>query len=178
MLIKSTKFHRLFIIEKKLFADKRGFFFRDFCNKELKIIKFSIKQVNISFNKKKYTLRGFHFQQPPFEENKIISCVAGEILNVCIDLRKESKTYLKTFKKRLSDKNCQSLHVPAGFANAYLTLKPNTKILYYMSNYYKPKFASGIRFDDPFFKISWPTKPEVISKKDLNYNNYKQIKII
>jgi dTDP-4-dehydrorhamnose 3,5-epimerase len=178
MLIKSTKFHRLFIIEKRPFADKRGFLFRDFCNKELKIIKFCIKQVNISFNKKKYTLRGFHYQQKPFEENKIISCVAGEILNVCIDLRKKSKTYLKIFKKKLSDKDCQSLHVPAGFANAYLTLKPNTKILYYMSNYYNPKLARGIRFDDPFFKISWPTKPEVISKKDLNYNNYKKIKII
>ena len=178
MLIKLTKFHRLFIIIKKPLKDKRGYFFRDFCNNELKKIKFYIKQINISFNKKKYTLRGFHYQQKPFEEDKIISCVAGEILNVCIDLRKKSKTYLKIFKKKLSDKNYQSIHVPAGFANAYLTLTPNAKILYYMSKYYKPKFGRGIRFDDPFFKISWPTKPRVISRKDLNYNNYKKIKIL
>ena len=100
MLIKSTKFHRLFIIIKKPFIDKRGYFFRDFCNNELKKIKFYIKQINISFNKKKYTLRGFHYQQKPFKEDKIISCIAGEILNVCIDLRKKSKTYLKIFKRR------------------------------------------------------------------------------
>lgn len=173
MLIQKTKFKKLFIITKKPFVDKRGYFVRDFCNKELKRIKFYIKQINISFNKKNHTLRGFHYQQKPYGEDKIITCISGEIFNVCIDLRKKSKTYLKIFKKRLSDNNYQSLHVPAGFANAYLTLKPNTKILYYMSKYYKPKFGKGIRFDDPFFKILWPKKPKVISKKDLNYTNYK-----
>ena len=173
MLIQKTKFKKLFIIIKKPFADKRGFFIRDFCSKELKKIRFSIKQINISFNKKNFTLRGFHYQQKPYEEDKIITCISGKILNVCIDLRKKSKTYLKIFKKYLSDNNYQSLHIPAGFANAYLTLKPNTKILYYMSKYYKRKFGKGIRFDDPLFKISWPQKPKVISKKDLNYIDYK-----
>jgi dTDP-4-dehydrorhamnose 3,5-epimerase len=173
MLIQKTKFKKLFIIKKKPFADKRGNFIRDFCSKELKKIRFSIKQINISFNKKNFTLRGFHYQQKPYEEDKIITCISGKILNVCIDLRKQSKTYLKIFKKYLSDNNYQSLHIPAGFANAYLTLKPNTKILYYMSKYYKPKFGKGFRFDDPFFKISWPKKPNLISKKDLNYSDYK-----
>jgi dTDP-4-dehydrorhamnose 3,5-epimerase len=173
MLIQRTKFKKLFIIIKKPFEDKRGSFIRDFCSKELKKIRFSIKQINISFNKKNFTLRGFHYQQKPYEEDKIITCISGKIFNVCIDLRKQSKTYLKIFKKYLSDNNYQSLHIPAGFANAYLTLKPNTKILYYMSKYYKPKSEKGIRFDDPFFKISWPQKPKVISKKDLNYIDYK-----
>ena len=173
MLIQKTKFKKLFIISKEPLVDKRGYFVRDFCNDELKKIRFSIKQINISFNKKNYTLRGFHYQTKPYEEDKIITCISGKILNVCIDLRKKSKTYLKIFKKYLSDRNYQSLHIPAGFANAYLTLKPNTKILYYMSKYYKPKFGKGIRFNDPLFKISWPKKPRVISKKDLNYINYK-----
>jgi dTDP-4-dehydrorhamnose 3,5-epimerase len=173
MLIKLTRFKNLLVIYKKPFKDKRGFFVRDFCSNELKKLNFRIKQVNISYNKKKYTLRGFHYQNKPYAESKIISCISGEIFNVCIDLRKKSDTYLKIFKKRLSDKVYQSLHVPAGFANAYLTLKPNTKILYYMSKLYKPKFEEGIRYNDPFFKIFWPSKPKIISKKDLNFTNFK-----
>jgi len=176
MLIRKTKFDKLFIIIKKPFVDKRGYFLRDYCSSELKKINFSIKQVNISYNKKKYTLRGFHYQNKPFEEDKIITCLSGEILNVCIDLRKKSKTYLKVFKKNLTKNSFQSLHVPAGFANAYLTLKPNTKILYYMSKYFKPKFGRGFRFDDPFFNITWPQKPKIISKKDLSYINFTKLK--
>jgi dTDP-4-dehydrorhamnose 3,5-epimerase len=174
MLVKSTKFSKLFIIDKKIFNDERGYFIRDFCKKELKKIKFVIKQVNISFNKKKYTLRGFHYQKKPFEEDKIITCLSGEILNISIDLRPRSKTYLKYFKKILSEKNCYSLHIPKGFANAYLTLKPNTKILYYMSQYYKPINGYGIRYNDNFFSISWPHKPKNISKKDLNFKNFSE----
>ena len=105
MLIQKTKFKKLFIITKKPFVDKRGYFVRDFCNKELKRIKFYIKQINISFNKKNHTLRGFHYQQKPYGEDKIITCISGEIFNVCIDLRKKSKTFLKIFKKRLPNNN-------------------------------------------------------------------------
>jgi dTDP-4-dehydrorhamnose 3,5-epimerase len=176
MLIKSTKFKNLFLINKNLFVDKRGYFLRDFCKKELNKIKFNIKQSNISNNVKKYTLRGFHYQRRPFEENKIITCISGEFLNICIDLRKKSKTYLQFFKKKLNERSHQSLYVPRGFANAYLTLKPNTKILYYMSQYYNPKYASGIKYDDPYFSINWPFKPNVISKKDLNYKNFSEKK--
>ena len=123
MLIKKTNFKDLLIIKKKPFVDNRGFFYRDYCMKKLNLIKFKIKQTNISFNKKKFTLRGFHSQLPPNSEKKIISCVSGEIINICIDLRKNSKTYLKFYKKILNDKNNISILVPEGFANAYLTLK-------------------------------------------------------
>ena len=135
MLIKKTNFKDLLILNKNLFNDRRGYFYRDFCAKELKNINFKIKQTNISFNKKKFTLRGFHRQLPPFEEHKIITCMSGEILNVSIDMRKKSKTYLKVFKKKLSEKNNLSILLPKGFANAYMTLKNNTKILYYMSKF-------------------------------------------
>jgi dTDP-4-dehydrorhamnose 3,5-epimerase len=174
MLIKSTRFDKLFVISKKKFIDKRGYFIRDFCSKELKKINFKIRQTNISYNQKKYTLRGFHYQPKPFEEAKIISCISGEILNVSIDLRKESKTYFKVFKKKISDKNFQSLHIPKGFANAYLTLKPKTKILYYMSEYYKSNKGCGIKYNDIFFSIKWPHKPKIISSKDLNFKNFKK----
>ena len=176
MLIKSTQFKNLFIIKKKIFNDKRGHFIRDFCKKDLKKIKFSIRQINISYNKAKYTLRGFHYQKKPFEEDKVITCLFGEILNVSIDLRPRSKTYLKIFKKKLSEKNCISLHIPKGFANAYLTLEPQTKILYYMSQYYKPNKGDGIRYDDEFFSVQWPKLPKNISQKDLNFKNFSEQK--
>jgi len=166
MLIKKTKFKELLILNKNLFNDNRGHFYRDFCVKELKNINFKIKQINISFNKKKFTLRGFHRQLPPFEEKKIITCISGEILNVSIDMRKKSKTYLKVFKKKLSEKNNVSILLPKGFANAYMTLKSNTKILYYMSAFYQPSKEKTIRYDDKFFSIKWPNKPKCISIKD------------
>jgi dTDP-4-dehydrorhamnose 3,5-epimerase len=173
MLIKKTKFNNFCIIEKSLFKDNRGHFYRDFCKKELKILNFNIKQTNISFNNKKHTLRGFHYQIKPNQEKKIITCVQGSILNISIDLRKKSKTYLKLYKIILSEKNGKSIHVPKGFANAYLTLKDKTKILYYMSEFYKPSKARSIRYNDKFFAIKWPYKPKVISKKDLNIKDFK-----
>ena len=173
MLIKKTKFKEVYIIEKSLFKDNRGFFYRDFCNKFLKKIKFQIKQVNFSFNKKKFTLRGFHYQIKPFEEDKIITCVSGEIINVSIDLRKKSKTYQKVLRIKLSEKNHRSIIIPKGFANAYLTLKNNTKIIYYMSQFYKPSSDNGIRYNDNFFKVKWPHKPKVISSKDKNLKDYE-----
>lgn len=172
MQIAKTKFSKLLIIKKKLFNDNRGYFYRDFCKKELSNLNFNIKQINVSFNYEKFTLRGFHYQKPPHGEDKIISCIEGEILNISIDLRKNSKTYLKTFSKRISSKNCMSLLIPKGFANAYLTLKKNTKILYYMSQFYKPSHSMSIRYDDPFFNVKWPSKPRVISDKDTIVKNF------
>ena len=174
MLIKQTSFDKLFLISKKKFIDKRGYFIRDFCKKGLKKINFEIKQTNISYNKKKYTLRGFHYQAKPFEESKIITCISGKILNVSIDLRKNSKTYLKIYKKILSEKKLDSLHIPKGFANAYLTLKSNTKILYYMSEYYRPNKSFGIKYNDKFFSIKWPHDPKVVTGRDLNFKDFKK----
>ena len=105
MLIKKTKFKDFLVIKKSKFRDKRGVFYRDFCKNELSKIKFDIKQINISFNNKKHTLRGFHYQIKPNEEKKIITCISGSILNISIDLRRKSKTYLKNYKIILSDKN-------------------------------------------------------------------------
>tara|TARA_B100001057_G_scaffold480399_1_gene553213 strand:- start:45 stop:575 length:531 start_codon:yes stop_codon:yes gene_type:complete len=173
MLIKKTKFNNFYIIEKSLFMDNRGYFYRDFCKEELKTLNFNIKQTNISFNNKKHTLRGFHYQIKPNQEKKIITCMQGSILNISIDLRKKSKTYLKIYKIILSEDNGKSIHVPKGFANAYLTLKNKTKIFYYMSEFYKPSKARSIRYNDKFFSIKWPCKPKVISKKDLNIKDFK-----
>ncbi len=169
-----TNFKNLYLIKKDPYKDKRGYFSRDFCKKVLKKVNFEIKQTNISFNKEKYTLRGFHYNKKPYEEGKIISCVSGKMLNVCIDLRKKSKTYLKVFSKILSEKNMLSINVPKGFANAYFTLENNTKVLYYMDSFYKKNKGFGIRYNDNFFSIKWPYKPKIISGKDLRYKNFKK----
>jgi dTDP-4-dehydrorhamnose 3,5-epimerase len=176
MKIVEQKIEGLFIIKSKILKDKRGNFRRSFCKKELKKAKiiFIVSQGNISENMKKGTLRGFHFQKKSKKDSKILTCVRGKVLNVTIDLRKESKSYLKSKKTILSDQNRFSLLVPSGCANAFLTLENNTVIHYYMNDYYKKNLDSGIRYDDPKFKIKWPMKPVVISDRDLSFKNYNK----
>lgn len=166
MQIIKTKFKKLFFIKNETYKDNRGGFARLYCQKKIKKINFKVKQVNISINKKKFTLRGFHYQKKPYEEDKIISCVSGKIYNVAIDLRKKSKTYLMCHQVFLDSKKNISLHVPKGFANAYLTIENNTKIIYFMSQFYNPKHSMGFSYNDNFFSIKWPHKPLIISKKD------------
>jgi dTDP-4-dehydrorhamnose 3,5-epimerase len=131
-------------------------------------------QGNISENMKKGTLRGFHFQRNSTRDAKILTCIRGKILNVTIDLRKRSNSYLRIKKNILSDKNRLSLLVPAGCANAFITLENGTIIHYYMNDYYKKKTDSGIRYNDPIIKFKWPCKPKVISYRDLNFKDFKK----
>ena len=173
MKIKKTKFENTYIIEHKKNFDERGFFMRGFCREVLKKknIEFNIKQTNFSFNEKKFTLRGFHYQNYPFSENKLISCINGEILLVLIDIDKKSKNYLNNIKINLSSKMSSSVLIPKNCATAFLTLKPRTLVFYYMSNYYKKNKSCGIRYNDPKLKIKWPNKIKIISNRDLNFKN-------
>ncbi len=163
-----------FLIKHNIFKDKRGSFKRSFCLNQMrtKKINFVIKQGNISENFNKGTLRGFHYQSSK-QDSKIITCVSGAIFHVTIDVRERSKTYLKVSKNVLSSKNKNSLIVPGGCANAFLTLEKNTIVHYYMNQFYNPKNDKGFKYDDTFFKIKWPIKPKIISKKDKSYTNYK-----
>jgi dTDP-4-dehydrorhamnose 3,5-epimerase len=166
----------LFLIKPRILKDKRGYFRRNFCKRELikKKIFFNVKQGNISENMKRGTLRGFHFQKGSAKDAKILTCILGKVLNVTIDLRKTSKSFLKIKKNILSEKNRLSLLVPAGCANAFFTLKNNTIIHYYMNDYYKKKKDSGIRYNDPIIKFKWPFKPKIISYRDLNFKNFNE----
>ena len=128
----------------------------------------AIKQTNIAQNKKKHTLRGFHYYPPPNEENKIISCIKGSFYNIVLDLRKKSSTCYKWQSFKINENDYKSIFIPKGCANAYLTLKDNTWILYYHSDIYNTKKDSVINYKDPYFKFQWPFKPKVISEKDLN----------
>ena len=147
---------------------------RHYCEKEFKDhgLMREIKQTNISENIKLNTLRGFHYQHEPYGENKVISCVKGRIFDIIVDLRKNSKTYLKWQSFEISEENRQSLYIPKGCANAYLTQKDDTWILYYHSEFFSPGNEGGIRYNDPFFKFIWPNEPEVISERDSNFSNF------
>ena len=175
MIYLKQKIKGLMLIKPEPFLDKRGLLRRIYCYKEfnLKKIKFSIKQANISENKNIQTLRGFHYQKFPYGEDKIISCIQGEIHNIVIDMRKNSKTFMKWQSFLLSEKNRLGLLVPKGCANAYLTLKKKTWVLYFHSQIYKPGFEKSIKYNDPKFKFDWPKKIKIISQKD---NSIKLIK--
>ncbi len=177
MIFKNTKINGCYKIIPKKNYDLRGSFHRSYCKRILKTnkINFEIKQGNISINTKKFTLRGFHYENKPYKENKIINVLNGKVYNVTIDIREKSKTYMKKNIITLSSKNNYSLLIPAGCANAFLTLEDNTAVHYYMSDYYMPgnNKYSGFRYDDSFFSINWPKRPKIISNKDKSYKNFK-----
>lgn len=174
MIFHKQKLPGVFIIEPESCLDRRGLLRRHFCRREFarQGIKMQVKQCNISENKKRYTLRGFHYQLAPYGEDKVLSCIKGAIFDVVVDLRQNSDTYLKWVSFKLSEENRLSLFVPKGCANAYLTLKNNTWIFYYHSEFYTPGAESAIRYNDPRFKFKWPAPPVVISEKDRNYPDF------
>lgn len=174
------KFHKqiipgVFLIEPEPFIDDRGVFRRHFDQKQFKenSIVTNIVQANISENKFKYTLRGFHYQKNPHGEGKTLSCIKGEIYDIIVDVRPNSPTYLQWISFKLNEKNRLSIHIPPGCANAFLTLKVGSIIHYYCSKPYTPKAERGIRYNDPTFKFKWPHKPLVISDKDNNHPDFK-----
>ena len=176
MKFKKLNIQDALLIEPKKNLDLRGAFFRTFCEKELSSygLNFKIKQCNLSYNKKKFTFRGLHYSSISHKENKILFVANGSIENYMIDLRKNSNTYLKKIKIILDSYKNNLIYVPTGCANGFLTLKKDTLVHYYMDNYYNKKKSvySGIRYNDPLFKIKIKKNPSVISKKDQNLDNF------
>ena len=164
----------LFSLIPESFSDERGSFNRSFCLDVLKQynINFQVCQCNISRNPHQYTLRGFHYQKQPAAEQKLLTCITGDIYNVVLDLRPDSPTYLCHDSILLSESTKAVLYVPAGCANAFLTTTPDVIVHYYMGNYYNPGLYRGIRFDDSFFNIPWPHPPLHISEKDRNLPDF------
>jgi dTDP-4-dehydrorhamnose 3,5-epimerase len=179
MIFLKLNIEGLTLINHDLFEDDRGMFRRSFCKKEMEKngIKFTVKQGNISENLNAHTMRGFHYQKGSNNEAKILSCLTGAIYNVVVDLRKNSETYLKNCAIELNSEKRDSLLVPGGCANAFLTLGDDTIVHYYMNDYFKPETYSGFRYNDPFFSIKWPFEPKNISKKDLNFLDYQDEKM-
>jgi dTDP-4-dehydrorhamnose 3,5-epimerase len=176
MIFKKQSIEGLFLIIPELHKDARGVFRRSFCQEEMEQhgIQFDVKQGNISENFTKHTLRGFHYQIEPTYESKVLSCVTGSLYNVVIDLRKKSETSLQSVVLEISAEKRESILVPAGCANAFLTMSEQTIVHYYMGDFFNPDTYRGIRYNDPAFKLEWPCEPKIISDRDLNLPNYQE----
>jgi dTDP-4-dehydrorhamnose 3,5-epimerase len=174
MKIKKLKFEGFYLIKPLCYKDNRGFFFRNFCEREFrkKKINISVKQGNISINLKKGTLRGFHYKDKPSKEYKVISCMRGSIFHSAVDLRKKSKTFMQNFSIKLKSSDNLSLVIPPLCANAFLTLENNTVIHYYMGDFFENNKYKGFRYNDPLFNICWPFEPQVINNRDKNYPDF------
>ena len=171
MIFTETKLKGAFILDLQRREDARGFFARTFCVKELEAhgLKTAVAQGNVSFNFKKATVRGMHYQLPPAAETKLIRCTAGAICDVIIDLRPDSPTYLQHIAVELTAENRRALFVPEMFAHGYQTLTDNAEVTYMAGEFYTPQHERGLRHDDPAFGISWPLPVSDISPKDATW---------
>lgn len=180
MRVESQSIEGLLLLRPDVHRDIRGSFYRGFCARVTETVGFSLdlRQTNVSINHQKHTLRGFHYQRLPARESKVLTCVTGALYNVSIDLRPESKTYLSHVCIELEAEAGGSIVVPAGCANAFLTLKDNSVVYYLMGDFFNNETYEGFRYDDPFFDIKWPSKPNVISQKDAAFPPFSETQFL
>jgi len=169
-----TKLAGAYVVTLELRADERGFFARVWCTNEFKDngLNPNLVQSSISFNAKRGTLRGMHWQNAPFAEAKIVRCTMGSIFDVIIDLRENSPTYKEHFGINLTSENRTMLYIPVGFAHGFFTLSDNTELQYQMSEFYHPECQRGLRWNDPAFAITWPETVNIISERDNSYPDF------
>ena len=156
-------------------VDERGFFARAWCQKEFEArgLNARIAQCSLSFNARRGTLRGIHYQAPPYAEVKLVRCIKGAIYDVVVDLRLGSPTFKNWIGVVLTETNCNSVYVPEGCGHGFLTLEDGTEVFYQMSEFYNSECARGVRWDDPTFQIVWPAETRVISERDRTYPDFK-----
>lgn len=174
MIFTACKLKNAYLIDLDRKVDERGFFARSYCRNEFAArgLHPDFVQCNLSFNSRRSTLRGMHYQVPPNEEVKLVRCLRGAIYDVIIDLRSDSPTYKQWFGVELDAESRRMLYTPAGFAHGYLTMADDTEVLYQVSAFYSPESERGVRWNDPAFNIQWPMLPEVISSKDRQHPNF------
>jgi dTDP-4-dehydrorhamnose 3,5-epimerase len=175
MIFNETELPGTFLIEPERLEDERGFFARTYDRsifQEYGLVA-EIAQCSISFNGRKGTLRGLHYQASPFSEDKLVRCTRGAIHDVIVDLRQDSPTHLRYVGVSLTAENRSMLYVPKGFAHGFLTLADDTEVAYQMSTPYSPEHARGVRWDDPLVGIRWPEEARVISARDRTLPDYE-----
>lgn len=174
MIFKEQKIKGVFLIEGEPFEDDRGAFRRNYCQREFEEagIDANVAQCNVSENKYKNTLRGFHYQLGPHGEAKTLTPYLGAFYDIVVDLRKDSPTFMQWQSFELRPEDRTSLHVPKGCANAFFTLEDNSVIHYYSSAAYHPSSERGVRYNDPQFNFEWPCAPEIISEKDAEWADF------
>jgi dTDP-4-dehydrorhamnose 3,5-epimerase len=162
------------VVDIEPFEDERGLFARTWCREEFAAqgLDTEISQCNTSFNLRKGTLRGMHFQTAPAAEVKLVRCTQGAIFDAIVDLRPESPTYLRNVGVTLTAENRRMLYIPKGVAHGFQTLVDRTEVFYQMSEPYSPEHASGVRWDDPAFGIDWPDDERILNERDRTYPDY------
>jgi dTDP-4-dehydrorhamnose 3,5-epimerase len=177
MIFTDTALPGAFVIDLERREDSRGYFARAFCQHELadQGLKPVIAQANIAFNISAGTLRGMHFQYPPKAETKIVRCTRGAIVDIIVDLRPESPTYLESISVDLNEDNGRALYVPERFAHGYQTLVDRTETSYQVGEFYAPETEGGLAYDDPRLGLQWPLPVAVISAKDAQWEQLELV---
>jgi dTDP-4-dehydrorhamnose 3,5-epimerase len=171
MTFRATKLPGAFLIDLERKEDSRGFFARVFCVEEFrdKGLKSEVAQCSISFNRRKATLRGMHWQAAPKAETKLIRCTRGAIFDVIVDLRPDSSTRLQHVALELTADNRRMLYVPEGFAHGFQTLTNDTEVFYQMTEFFAADYARGARWNDPAFRIPWPLPDPIVNERDKSW---------
>lgn len=174
MIFIATRLYGTFIVEPERAEDERGFFARTWdCDEfETQGLKHRLVQCSISFNGKRGTVRGMHYQVAPYEEARLVRCTLGAVYDVAIDLRPTSATFKQWIAVELTAENRRALYVPEGLAHGFQTLAHDTEVFYQVSEFYHPEYARGVRWDDTTFGIEWPLRPSVISSKDRSFQSF------
>jgi dTDP-4-dehydrorhamnose 3,5-epimerase len=174
VIFKPLEIPGVFVVEPELHKDTRGFFARTWGEQEFKArgLNARLVQCSVSFNAKRGTLRGMHYQVAPHEETKFVRCTHGAIFDVVLDLRPRSPKFRHHLGVELTAQNRKMLYVPEGVAHGFITLADASEVFYQMSEIWSPEHARGVRWNDPAFRIQWPLKPEVIAERDANYPDF------
>jgi len=177
VIFSETKLRGAFVIELERREDERGFFARAFCQNEFEEhgLKPVIAQANIGFNRKRGCVRGMHFQYPPAAETKTVRCTRGAVLDIIVDLRPESPTFLEHVEVELTADNHRAIYIPERFAHGYQTLADETETSYQVGEFYTPGVEGGLRYDDPALGLSWPLPVSVISEKDAGWALFSEV---
>ena len=175
MIFTETRLGGAWILDPERREDPRGFFARTWCERECSAhgLNPRVLQCNVSFNKRRGTLRGMHYQVAPHAEAKLIRCTRGAIHDVIIDLRPTSPTYKQHDAFLLDSQSRRMLYIPEGFAHGFQTLEDDTEVFYQMSEFYSPAHARGIRWNDPAFRIVWPSDDRTLSDRDRSYPDFE-----
>lgn len=174
MKFTETALRGAFVIEIERIEDERGFFARTFCRREFGAhgLNPDLVQCSISFNRRRGTLRGMHYQVAPPAECKLVRCTRGAIYDVIVDIRRDSPTFKQWFAVELNAENRLMLYVPEGIAHGFETLRDDSEVFYQMSACYVAESARAVRWNDPAFSIVWPSVPSVISMRDRSYPDF------
>jgi len=181
MIFTQTPLAGAYCIDLQPFSDERGWFARFYCKEEFSRIGHTKEwvQMNHSVSNEKGTLRGLHFQLPPYREIKMVRCIRGAVLDVIVDLRRDSASFLSHFAQELSADNRKMLYIPEGFAHGFQTLTDNAELIYLHTEFYRPNAEGGLKYDDPALGVSWPLPVAVVSERDSKHpfidKNFKGI---